>query len=223
MKSKVTEDKESDGCLWAGALIYLFVLTGVWWLCWRTNCSSRIYVVSIFTVAAGMLGALLGFASLRLWWSEHKSGKWGVPLITALFASVCWSEVKQKWPEVAWGSPRLASINGSVAIFENGATLPMPPMMEVTSAGEKQFQSLIGQRLSRSALEATAWTVLGAGHAKCGAGASEWLKAAEKNARDFKYGLWGGGSVDQDMRLLEDLRERLGDDTIRETVGPEPE
>lgn len=123
------------------------------------------------------------------------------------------------WPEIQWGAPRLVAVTGSVLSFEEGQQHTLP-LGNLTLQGVETLRKKIGLRLTLQGIESAALDVLFQGQAKAGA---ESMKYAEDDARKNGYGIWGGGSYENDLETLEKLRTRLGDEAIRGAVGPSNE
>lgn len=186
-----------------GALLTLLCI-GSWVWCWRTDQRVWIYFLAPFVVTSfSLLFSVTVSGIVQIRWNRPRMAPAialsTLGLVLAIF-------LRSERHELSWGAPRLKSIVGEQLVFHDGKFYKLP-IKSLTPAGVRQIMGHKEQRLTLSELRSIALMVVFDGHAKAGAA---FLESAEQDARENKYGMWGGGSYEKDLGEYERLKVKLG-------------
>lgn len=200
---KKTDDSKA---LWIAGVLLALLCAACWFCCWRTDQTLWIYFLSPF-VSVTMVFLIGGLAACGVQIGLNRP-KLSVHAIALTLSVVGLILLREGWPELAWGAPRLKSVIGSELLFADGKMHRLP-IKQITAAGIRELAEHKGKRMTLAALRLVATSLVLDGLAQAGESSLEW---AEQDAKINKYGIWGGGSYDADLEEYERLKLKLGVD-----------
>ncbi|HWB04278.1 MAG TPA: hypothetical protein VG796_14715 [Verrucomicrobiales bacterium] len=206
------EPKENNAGLWLMGGISLCALLFGWWICWRTDATGVAYVITpVLILGALVIGGLVNFFfQMR----GLQTARWGWLAPCGVLLCGTGIAIASGLSEIEWGAPRLTTIEADALVFEDRQRQKFS-IKNVQPEGYDVLRRKVDQRMTKVAIHLAQALVVMDGLAENAAG----FEVAEKEARENRYGIWGGGSYEKDMELLKGIRERVGDVAVKETLA----